>query len=175
MEERVGPQMSDVMFDLSKTTFCVPITDKHSPIAYSIVNEVHSHHPDVKHLGVETILRHVQLVAHVIGGRELVKKYAKYCTRCKILNKNVVKVIMGPSHESQLKVIPAFIGHRWTCSDRSYDLPANGKPLSGLSFVVSPQVPLTLKFSRTIPLKHSFWLLSGLHAELDSQNCCCRT
>ena len=74
MEERVGPQLSDVMFDLSKTTFCVPLTDKHSPIAYSIVNEVHSHHPDVKHSGVETTLRHVQLVAYVIGGRELVKK-----------------------------------------------------------------------------------------------------
>ena len=69
MEDRGGPQLSDIMFDLSKTTFCVPLTDKHSPIAYSIVNEVHSHHPDVKHSGVETTLRHVQLVAYVIGGR----------------------------------------------------------------------------------------------------------
>jgi hypothetical protein len=86
----------------------VPITDKHSPIAYSIVNEVHSHHPDVKHSGVETILRHVQLVAYVIGGRELVKKYGKNCTRCRILNKNVIKVLMGPLHEGQFKVAPEF-------------------------------------------------------------------
>ena len=108
MEGGDGSQLSDVMLDLSKTTFCVPITDKHSPIAYSIVNEVHSHHPDVKHSGVETTLRYVQLVAYVLGGRELVKKYGKKCTRCRILNKNTVKVIMGPLHEGQFKVAPAF-------------------------------------------------------------------
>ena len=108
MEERVEPQLSDVMFDLKRTTFCVPITDKHSPIAYVIVNDVHSHHPDVKHSGVETTLRHVQLIAHVIGGRELVKKYGKNCTGCRVLNKNVVKVLMGPLHEGQMKIAPAF-------------------------------------------------------------------
>ena len=94
------PQLCDVMFDLKRTNLCVPITDKHSPIAYAIVNDVHSYHPDVKHSGVETTLRHVQLIAHVIGGRELVKRYGKNCTRCKVLNKNVVKVLMGPLHES---------------------------------------------------------------------------
>ena len=75
----------DVMFDLRRTT-CLPITDKHSPIAYAIVN-------DVKHSGVETTLRHVQLIAHVIDGREFVKRYGKNCTRCRVLNKNVVKVL----------------------------------------------------------------------------------
>ena len=98
MEYGNGPQLSDIMYDLSKTTFCVPITDQHSPIAYAIVNEVHSHHPDVKHSGVETTLRHVQQIAHVIGGRELVKKYGKSCTRCRVLNRNVVNVLMGPLH-----------------------------------------------------------------------------
>ena len=33
MEEGDGKQLGDVMYDLSRTTFCVPITDKHSPIA----------------------------------------------------------------------------------------------------------------------------------------------
>ena len=47
-------------------------------------------------------------MAYVIGGRELVKKFGKNCTRCKILNKNVVKVLMGPLHDGQLKVAPAF-------------------------------------------------------------------
>ena len=127
----MGPQLSDVMFDLSKTTFCVPITDKHSPIAYSIVNEVHSHHPDVKHSGVETTLRHVQLVAYVIGGRELVKKYGKNCTRCRILNKNTVKVLMGPLHEGQLKVAPAFCRTQVDLFGpfTSYDLTNKRKPV----------------------------------------------
>ena len=84
----------------------MPITDKHSPFAYAIINEVHNH-PDVKHSGVETTLRHVQRIAHVIGGRELVKKDGKNCTRCRILNTNVVKV-KGPLHEGQLKITPAY-------------------------------------------------------------------
>ena len=68
MEHGEGKQLSDVMYNLSQTTFCVPITYKHSPIAYANVNEVHSHHPDVKHSGVETTLRHTQQIAYIIGG-----------------------------------------------------------------------------------------------------------
>ena len=81
---------------------------KHSPIAYAILNEVHSHHPDVKHPGVETTLRHTQQIAYIIGGRELVKRYGKNCMRCRVLNRNVVKVLLGPLHECQLKIEPAF-------------------------------------------------------------------
>ena len=121
---------SDVMFDLSKTTLCVPITD--FPTAYSIVNEVHSHHPDAKHSGVETILRYVQLVAYVISGRELVKKYGKNCTRRRILNKNVVKVLMGSSHEGQIKVAPAFFRTQVDLFGplNSYDPTSKRKPLN---------------------------------------------
>ena len=115
----------------------MPLTDKHSPIAYSIVNEGHSHHPDVKHSGVETTLRHGQLVAYVIGGRELVKKYGKNCTRCKILNKNVVKVLMGPLHEAQLKVAPAFCRTQVDLFGpfNSYDLTSKRKTIN-ICFVI---------------------------------------
>ena len=34
------------MLDLSDATFCVPITDAHSPIAYAIVSETHWYDPD---------------------------------------------------------------------------------------------------------------------------------
>ena len=34
-------EMSDVMKDLSSSTFFVPVIDKHSPLAYSIVDDVH--------------------------------------------------------------------------------------------------------------------------------------
>ena len=66
MEQGDGLQLSDVMYDLSRTTFCVHITDKHSPITYAIVNEVHNHHPDAKHSGVETTLRHTQQITYII-------------------------------------------------------------------------------------------------------------
>ena len=101
-------QLSDVMYDVSRTTFCVPITDKHSPIVYAIVNEVHGHHPDVKHSGVETTLRHTHQIAYIIGGRELVKRHGKNCIRCRVLDRNVVKVLMGSLHECQLKIAQTF-------------------------------------------------------------------
>ena len=45
--------MTDAMRDLASTTFCVPIIDKHSPIAFSIINDIHWNEV-VKHSGIET-------------------------------------------------------------------------------------------------------------------------
>ena len=70
IDENLG--FSDVMLDLSESTFCVPMTDFHSPLAYAIVAETHWHDPDVKHHGVECTLRYAQGVAYIIGGRKLV-------------------------------------------------------------------------------------------------------
>ena len=50
-------ELSDVMKDLCATTFVIPIVSRHSPLAYSIINEVHWYHPIGKHRGVETVLR----------------------------------------------------------------------------------------------------------------------
>jgi len=48
--------MTDVMLDLSQTTFCVPLVLKSSPLAKSIIDEIHWHHEIALHSGVETIL-----------------------------------------------------------------------------------------------------------------------
>ena len=66
-------QSSDVMF-LCSTTFCVPLTDQLPPIDYSIINEVHMHHKDGKHGGIETILRYSHMISYIIGGRDLARK-----------------------------------------------------------------------------------------------------
>ena len=96
--------LSDAILDLSEATFCVPITDAHSPIAYAIVSEKHWYDPDVKHAGVESTLRYAQNTAYIIGGRNLVKSIQKACVRCRILHKKGVKVAMGPKSDENLKV-----------------------------------------------------------------------
>ena len=48
-------KMSTVMKDLCSNTFRVPVIYKHSPLAYSIVNEIHWHSDAAKHSGVETM------------------------------------------------------------------------------------------------------------------------
>ena len=47
--------MSTVMKDLCSNTFCVPVIYKHSPLAYSIVNEINWYSDAAKHSGVETV------------------------------------------------------------------------------------------------------------------------
>ena len=51
--------MASSMHDLRSTSFFVTLMDKHSPLSYSIVNEVHWYHKTVKHSGNESILRFV--------------------------------------------------------------------------------------------------------------------
>ena len=100
--------MTSVMKDLSESTFFVPIVDKHSPLAYSVVNEVHWNNETVKHSGVETTLRYTLLYCHILEGRELVKKFTKSCERCRFLRKKTVEVAMGPVSEHQLRIAPSF-------------------------------------------------------------------
>jgi hypothetical protein len=100
--------LSDVILDLSSTTFCVPLAESCSPFAYSLVGETHWFNEDAMHSGVETVLRYSQKIAYLIGGRELVKKYRKNCARCRILAKKAVEVAMGPVHPDNLNVAPAF-------------------------------------------------------------------
>ena len=75
--QKVGGResMSDVILDLSGDTFHAPLTDSCSPVAYSIVNEVHWYDENAMHSGVETVLRYTQKFAHIIEGRELVRKF----------------------------------------------------------------------------------------------------
>ena len=87
--------MTATMLDLLATTFCVPVTSHHSPIACSIVNEVHWHE-EVKHSGIETTLRCVLKKTYIIHGRELVKKIKKNSQRCRYLLKKTLDVTMGP-------------------------------------------------------------------------------
>ena len=99
---------SSAMFDLTTTTFCVPIVERHSPLAFSVVNEIHWYHKVAKHKGVETIQRYVQQIVFIIDGRELVKLFRKKCERCRYLLKKSVEISMGPVSEFSLKIAPAF-------------------------------------------------------------------
>ena len=99
--------LTDAMKDLSATSFCVPIVDAHSPIAYSIVNDVHWNHTVANHRGVETVYRYVLKECYIINGRNLVKEYRKNCERCRYLLKRTIDIEMGPVSEQNLTIAPA--------------------------------------------------------------------
>ena len=69
------------MIDLSRDSFVVPIVDRHSPVAYALVNQFHWEDDSVKHSGIETTVRAVMAVAHILRVRDLVKTIKKNCIK----------------------------------------------------------------------------------------------
>ena len=62
--------------------------DQYSPVAISIVMEIHWQHPDVEHTGIETMLRQTLSIAHIIGGRHLMKSVKRICKNAELSTKN---------------------------------------------------------------------------------------
>ena len=100
--------LTDVMKDLSTTSFVVPIVDAHSPLAYSIVNETHWSHEVARHRGIETVHRYVLQVCYILNGRNLVKMFRKNCERCRYLARRTIEIEMGPVSGQNLTIAPAF-------------------------------------------------------------------
>ena len=78
-------EISTAMKDLCSNTSCVPTIHKHSPLAYSRVNEIHWYSDTAKHSGVETVRRYVLKLGYILQGRDLAKKVKKNCERCRYL------------------------------------------------------------------------------------------
>lgn len=99
---------TEAMLDLTLSTFCVPVIDKNSPVAFSIASDIHWNHNVVKHAGIETTLRHITKKTYIIEGRSLVKMIKKSCQRCRFLNKRTIEAVMGPLPESCITIAPSF-------------------------------------------------------------------
>ena len=97
---------TDVMLDLSSTSFFVPIINKNFPIAYSIISDIHWHHEVAKHSYVETLMRYVSQKVYVIEGWSLMKQLRKRCERCRYLLKRCINVAMGPISKYKLIAPP---------------------------------------------------------------------
>ena len=100
-------RMTSAMRDLTSVSFCVPLIDKFSPLAYSIINEIHWY-SSISHSGVEVTLREILKSAYIIEGRELVKKFKADCERCRYLFKMKVAVAMGPVPPTSFAIAPCF-------------------------------------------------------------------
>ena len=100
--------VTDAMIDLSTGSFIVPIVEKYSPLAFSIVNQVHWYHPTSKHSGVETTIRCIMNIAHILGVRDLVKLFRNQCACCRYLLKRTVDVEMAPTSKHQMCVAPPY-------------------------------------------------------------------
>ena len=100
--------MSSVMLDLSSTQFCVPIVDQYSPVAWSIIYEIHWYHTLAKHSGVATTTRISREYAYIAGVKEICQVFRKSCAKCRWIAKRTIEVEFGPLSDCQLTLAPAF-------------------------------------------------------------------
>ena len=107
-EVSVVGRLTDAMIDLTSRSFHVPVIDKYSPLAYSIVNKVHWFNKNTMNMGVETVWREVLKVAYIIEGRQIVKQFRRSCERCKYINKKTIDVIMSPVSQHNITIAPPF-------------------------------------------------------------------
>ena len=108
IDNNSGLNLSDACIDLTASTFCVPLVDKNSPLAYALINEVHWHDPDAQHSGNETVMRHLLKICYILEGSSLVQLFRKNCPRCRYLQKKNIEVAMGPKCSENLSIAPAF-------------------------------------------------------------------
>ena len=109
-EVTIVGRYTSTMRDLANTSFCVPVLDKDSPVAYSIALDVHWNHPVCKHSGVESTLRYILKTVYIIEGRQLVKSIRRQCLRCRYLTKKTIQATMGPIPQCSITIAPPFYG-----------------------------------------------------------------
>ena len=96
------------MLDLSSTSFFVPVIHKSSPIAYSIIRDIHWYHKIAKYSGVKTLMRYVFQKVYIIEGQSFMKQIRKRCGCCTYLQKRCINVAMGPISKYNLTIAPPF-------------------------------------------------------------------
>ena len=101
-------RFTDAMLDLSSSTFCVPIMNRNSAIAFSIVRDVHWNDPVYQHSGVESTHVTVLKKVFIIEERLLVKMIKKSCAKCRYINKKTIEAIMGPLSKTSLAIASGF-------------------------------------------------------------------
>ena len=98
--------MEKVMFDLNPASFCKPVVDRHSPVAYSIMTETHWR--TVNHFNASCTFRESLSVAYILGGRDLAQEVRNSCVFCRRFRARLQEVEMGKVHATRLTIAPAF-------------------------------------------------------------------
>ena len=98
--------VANVMPDVGPLHFVVPITERYSPVSYSIM--LHAHETLARHRNVNTTLLESRQVAFILGGRDMAKEVRKACISCKRHKARLMEVELAKIHENRLTIAPPF-------------------------------------------------------------------
>ena len=97
---------TNIFLDVDPLTFNVPVVDRHSPVAYSVM--IHAHVDLTHHGGAVSTLRASMQVAFILRGKDLAVEVRRDCAFCKRYKAKTLEAEMGKIHPTQLCVAPAF-------------------------------------------------------------------
>ena len=98
--------VENIMDDLAPLTFCNPMLDRWSPVAYSIM--VYSHQMAARHRNAVATLLESRKIAFILKGRDLANEIRNCCIFCRRFKAKLVEVEMGKVHSSRLTIAAAF-------------------------------------------------------------------
>ena len=98
--------VENIMEDLEPLSFCKPVLDRYSPVAYSVM--IHSHKHLSHHRNSVCTLRESRNLAYILKGRDLANEIRDNCEYCKRFKARLIQTEMGKQHSSRLTVSPCF-------------------------------------------------------------------
>ena len=93
-------------WDLEPLHFVRPVSERHSPISYSVM--FHCHDVISNHANVSVTLRESRNILYIFGGRDLAKEVRQSCVVCRRFKAKLVEVEMSKIHENRLTIAPCF-------------------------------------------------------------------
>ena len=92
--------------DVDPLMFVKPVTDRYSPVSYSIMS--YSHVVLARHRNVSETLRESRQICFVVGGRDLAIEIREACPFCKRYKARLLKRSMGKLHDNRFVIAPPF-------------------------------------------------------------------
>ena len=106
MDGAAPKSISGAMLDLGPLTFCQPVIDRYSPVAYSIMFYVHNtlnHHG-----GIKSTYRRSLEIGHIMKGLALSEEIREACTNCKRYKVRLMQAELGKIHQVRFTPAPPF-------------------------------------------------------------------
>ncbi len=99
------------MFDLNPVSLCKPVVDRHSPVSYSIMLEMHW--VTANHLNATAAYRESLATTFILKGRDLAQEVRESCNFCRRYKAKTLEVEMGKIHENRLVIAPPSPIVKW--------------------------------------------------------------
>ena len=106
LEVEKANKVAGAMLDLGPVSFCKPVVDRFSPVAYSIM--IHVHEELTHHASATAALRRSRDIVFILRGKSLAEEIRKSCVYCRRYKAKLEQAVMSKLHSNRLTPAPPF-------------------------------------------------------------------